>query len=222
MKMKNNFCLVINSCDSYSSCWNPFFTLLEKYYPNHPKTYLICENKKCDYCETINIKNQIWTERYKKALEQIKEKYVLTMLDDFFIREYVDEERIINILTYFKPNIACFNFEDKYILPCENVSYNGFKLRKNNTLYLNSCQPSIHDRLKLIERLSENKTPQEWELALIDSPYEFYVNDDKPIINIGYDHTLNWGISRGKITKECLQFLKSENIDTKYLEDNFK
>ena len=107
------------------------------------------------------------------------------------------------------------------MLPCDNVSYNGFKLRKNKTMYLNSCQPSIHDRLKLIERLSENKTPQEWELALIDSPYEFYVNDDKPIINIGYDHSLNWGISRGKITKECLQFLKSENIDTKELESRF-
>ena len=66
--------IVVMSCDKYKSCWKPFFTLLDKYWGNHPKAVLVCETEECPYCETINIPSDIWTTRLRKALEVIKDE----------------------------------------------------------------------------------------------------------------------------------------------------
>ena len=36
-----NVSILVNSCDSYDDLWLPFFTLLEKYWPNHPHAGLV-------------------------------------------------------------------------------------------------------------------------------------------------------------------------------------
>ena len=56
------------------------------------KTYLVSENKECKYSQTIKTKGS-WTKRLRDALEQIEEDYILLMLEDFFIRKPVDEQK---------------------------------------------------------------------------------------------------------------------------------
>lgn len=203
--------LLVLSCDRYEICWKPFFTLLEKYWKNHPEAYLLCETKTCPYCNTINIDNEIWTIRFKKALEQIEDDYVLVMLDDFFIRKEVDTERINKIK--FTDDIICYNFELNYREPAYRLK--EWDVQKNNQIYLNSCQPTIWNRKLLIERLEGSFNPQEWEEQITDSPYLQFINNKDYIIDIGYRHQeldIGWGITRGKITKECIDFLESEGI----------
>lgn len=205
--------VVILSCDKYEACWEPFFELKKKYWEDCEfDTFLVTETKECKYAKTININNQSWTYRFREALKQIETKYVIVMLDDFFIRSKVDNDRIMALFDSFNDHIACFNFEQAFILPCHEVYERGFKKRKNGTMYLNSCQPSLHDKNKLIERLQKNETAWDWELTIVNSPYEFYVNNGDFIIDIGYDHTLNWGVSRGKTTPECKSFLEKEGF----------
>jgi len=203
--------ILILSCDKYEPCWKPFFTLLDKYYPNHPKVYLVTETKICPYAQTINVNSPIWSTRFRKALEVIPDNEVLVMLDDFFIRKPVDEERINNIKIDDKT--FCYNFEINYREPA--LRLDGWDIQKNNQIYLNSCQPTIYNRKLLIERLQEDKTPQEWETTVINSPYIHYINNQDFIIDIGYRHqdlSIGWGITRGKLAKECLEFLESEGL----------
>ena len=203
--------ILVLSCDKYEPCWKPFFTLLDKYYPNHPEAYLLCETKKCDYSKTINVDSENWCERFRKALEQIEDDYVLVMLDDFFIRKPVDTKRINEI--QFDNDTAVYNFELEYREPKQRLE--EWDIQKNNQVYLNSCQPSIWNRKILMQRLQTNKTPQEWELTKIDSPYKHFINNKDFIIDIGYRHQpleIGWGITRGKIAKECLEFLESEGL----------
>lgn len=204
--------LVVLSCDKYEPCWKPFFTLLEKYYPNHPEPVLITETKKCPYCETINVNSDIWTERFREGLKQIEDKEVLIMLDDFFIRKPVDEERINSI--EIANSIACYNFEIEYREPYVSID-TGWDIQKNNQIYLNSCQPSIWNREVLINRLDTKQTAQEWETTVINSPYTHLINNKDYIIDIGYRHqdlSIGWGITRGKLSKECYEFLKEEGL----------
>lgn len=214
--------ILVLSCDKYSSCWSPFFTLLNKYYPNHPEVYLVTETKTCDYCKTINVDATSWVHRFRTALEKIRDKQVLVMLDDFFIREPVDEKRINNIK--FDDDTVVYNFELQYRPVKDNyISTDGWGVQYNKQTYLNSCQPSLWDRKKLIERLQNgNLTPQEWEWTVVDSPYKHYINCGKHIINIGHGlHYGQWGIMRGKLTQECIGFLESEGIDTSELRHDF-
>ena len=204
--------LVVLSCDKYEPCWKPFFTLLEKYYPHHPEAYLITETKQCPYCKTININSDIWTERFREGLKQIDDNQVLVMLDDFFLRMSVNEEFINSIK--IDDNVACYNFEINYREPADMGK--DWDIQKNNQVYLNSCQPSIWNKKVLIDRLKENQTPQEWELTVVNSPFIHYINNNiYHVIDIGYRHqdlSIGWGITRGKLSKECLEFLKKEGL----------
>lgn len=200
--------ILVLSCDKYESCWMPFFTLLDKYYPNHPETYLVCETKECKYSKTINVKNESWTYRFKTALEQIKDNKILVMLDDFFIRKPVDIERINKLK--FTNDIACYNFEQEYREPALHCK--EWDIQKNNQVYLNSCQPSLWNKKILIERLNEDKSPQNWEWTQIDSPYIHFINNQDLIIDVGKTCDMNWGIVRGKISQECLDFLEREGL----------
>jgi hypothetical protein len=204
--------LLVLSCDKYEYCWKPFFTLLEKYYPNHPECYLVCESKKSSYCKTINVKSDSWTNRFRKALEKIKDEQVLVMLDDFFIRGPVDEKRIEKIK--FTDDIICYNFEQEYREPA--LRCREWDIQKDNEVYLNSCQPTIWNRKKLIERLQEDKTPQDWEWTRVKSPYIHFINNQGLIIDIGKTYDMNWGIVRGKMSKECMEFLKKEGLEIEY------
>ena len=212
--------LLILSCDKYEPCWRPFFALLEKYYPNHPECYLVTETKKCPYCETINVNTPIWTKRFQGALTQIDDEQVLVMLDDFFIRKPVDEKRINNIK--FTDDIICYNFEINHREPA--LKLNGWDIQKNNQIYLNSCQPSVWNKKLLIERLYDDLNAQEWETLVINSPYIHMINNQDLIIDIGYrqqDLSIGWGITRGKLAKECKAFLESEGLLSEDIVNNY-
>ena len=204
--------ILVLSCDKYEPCWKPFFALLEKYYPQHPKCYLVTETKTCPYCETINVDSDIWTKRFRKALKRINDDEVLVMLDDFFIRKPVDNDRINRIK--FTDDIICYNFELRYREPLA-VAPGGWDIQANKQVYLNSCQPTIWNVKKLIDRLNDDLNPQQWELQVIDSPYIHMINNEDFIIDIGYRHqdlSIGWGITRGKLSKECKEFLESEGL----------
>ena len=211
--------VLVMSCDSYNDTWLPFSILYNKYFPNNYKTYIVTETKTCSYFDTIK-KTGAWTKRLREALCELDSEYVLLMLDDYFIHDKVDLERIKETLRLFDDKTATFNFELDY-RPSKQY-YENWNKQFNNQAYLNSTQPSIHNRLKLIERLDKDQTPWEWELTKLDSKYYFFINDGKPIINTGYD--LNhkpWGIVQGKWSRETKELFDKEGIKIDYEKRGF-
>jgi hypothetical protein len=209
--------VLIMSCDKFSDTWEPFFKCYNKYYPNHPNTFICTEKEICPYFKTIKAEGA-WTHRLKYALEQIKDDHVLLMLDDFFIRSKVDLKRINEALEMMQGDdrIACINFE---------LGYKGtgadWVRRKPREPYLNSCQCSIHDRLKLIERLQKPQTPWEWETSVLDSEDHFYINDKELIIDIGYKNHKPFSIKSGKWCREIVPFFQKEGIYMNYLKRGY-
>ena len=211
--------LIIMSCDTYEDTWQPFFKLKEKYWKDCPyETYVVSETKDCMYANTIK-QEGAWTKRLREALKEIKTDYVLLMLDDFFIRDYVDQKRIDKIK--FNDNTAVYNFELAYESKIKGNAKNGFKLRENNSSYMLSCQPSIWNRKILIELLDKDMTPHEWEYQILNSKYEFYINVGDLIIDIGYYNHKKWSIVNGKWHKEIVPFFERENIDIDYTRRGF-
>jgi hypothetical protein len=96
--MKKNIAILIPSCDKYSDMWEPFFFCLSKYWPDCPyKIYLLTNNLKPEFenVEVINIgEDTTWSSNVKKALNFIKEDYVFMWIDDLFLVQKVDTEKI--------------------------------------------------------------------------------------------------------------------------------
>ena len=205
--------LLILSSDGYSDCWEVFFGQLKEHWQDcYFRTYLVTEKKKCSYCETINIDNPSWSFRFKEALKQLDTRYVLIMLEDYFIRAKVDQDRIDETFDLFDSKTITFDFEKEYAttLPTDKV---GWGLKPNKAIYLNCTQAGIWNRELLIDRLDEDSHPQKWETTNIDSPYNHYVNKADYIIDYGYrQQRTGWGVVRGQWSPECVEWLKT----TKY------
>lgn len=203
MKDKIDCSIMINSCDNYSDIWEPFFTLFNKYFKTDMDVYISLETKKCPYAKTIN-KNfslEQRTARIRECLKEIPTKYVIVMDEDCFISEYVNMNEILNCIKYMEEdnNIAQFNFEptfDKNDLECE---YPGWLKRNKNAPYINSFQPSIHNREILIKRLESGIDGWKWELQTANIPYDVYVSKkENRVISYGKELNPIFGIFRGK------------------------
>jgi len=204
--------IVIMSCDSYSDLWQPFFILYNKYFPNKHQTHLISENKECEYCNTIKQQGK-WTKRLREGLKQIDSEYILLLLEDFFIQNKVDTERIQYCLDNFNDNIATFNFEKTYSIEDKETDLKDFKQRNKNGRYKLSCQAGIWDRNKLIELLRDDLDPWEWEESKPNKEYEFYINSGDFVIDYGYENHEWFGIRKGKWTLKAIELMKKEKID---------
>lgn len=217
-----NCSLVILSSDNYNDCWKPFKTLKDRYWINCPyETYILTETKKCEYFKTINKNYGIneWTRRIRESLKEIPTKYVLIMMDDFFIRNKVNQDRIDYILANFNDNTAFFNFEQEYDKQNVECGLNGFKKIINGICKI-SCQAGIWDREKLIKLLNITCTPWEWERLNIARDYEYYINSGDLIIDYGFK-VGDFSIVGGKWAKEIVPFFEKENIEIDYSKRGF-
>jgi len=214
--------VVIMSSDGYSDCWHPFYMLKDRYWSNCPyKTYMVTETKNCEYFDTIK-KQGAWTKRLREALQELDSEYVLLMLEDYFIHSKVDIKRIEQCLNDIKlTNAIVYNFEFKYRQGVE--LNNRYDIQLNNQHYLNSTQPSIWNRQRLIERLDKEQTAQEWELTKIDSEYIHLINNtNNKIIDTGYDLSHKpWGIVQGKWSRETKELFDKEGIKIDYEKRGF-
>ncbi len=131
------FALLLNSCDSYSDTWTPFFDLLEKNWKKIPcNIYLNTETKDFDdkkYSFKVNIINSApnlrWGGRLIAALDKIKEEYILMTLDDYFVCSPINEDALKKLVDKMdaRPEIASFQLIKSRLIAVgkEEVETNG-------------------------------------------------------------------------------------------------
>jgi hypothetical protein len=137
------------------------------------------------------------------------------MLEDYFIRKLVDQKRIDKCFDYMRyeeydPIVWNFekNYRDAYVKFCPD----DWLRQKNRQVYLNSTQPSIWHRERLMKRLVRDKSAWEWELTVVNSDHDHFINNGSTIIDNGYIHGQEFGIKQGQMTNECRSFLRSEAL----------
>ncbi len=230
-----NVSILVNSCDSYDDLWLPFFTLLEKYWPNHPQTYISVETKTVPFKNIISLNDNIsstWGSRFKNALKQIKTDYVIVMLDDFFLRESVDEIRIYNSLEFLKNDeqASVFYYLDtgplfrKQFIDSKN--YSEYELAKKDAWYKLNLQAALWKKEDLISYINDFDTPWSWEMLgtkYLKTEKDFYYlkPNSKSVINYGFKST-GMGVFRGKWVKsDVYQLFNDEKIDVDYSKRGF-
>lgn len=99
--MRSNIPLIVSSCDKCSDLWQPFFMMVKKYWTGFDKKVYLCTDSMTFEYDDIDIecplrmpKNSTWSWNLMTLLEQIKDEYVLFMLDDFWLKSKVDVLRL--------------------------------------------------------------------------------------------------------------------------------
>jgi len=100
-----NITILINTSDGFEDCWEPFFKLFKKYWPNCSFPILINTEFKSYSYDGLNInssqvnllfpnKKLTWSECLICALKKIDTPLVLYMQEDYFIENYVNNIEI--------------------------------------------------------------------------------------------------------------------------------
>lgn len=93
--MKNNFAILVLSCDKYSSLWKPFFVQLDRNWKNCPyKIYLGNNTQKFNWSKVEIIHanfNKDWSSNVLSILSQIPEENLFIWLDDYFIIDKMNQ-----------------------------------------------------------------------------------------------------------------------------------
>lgn len=215
--------MVVLSCDKNKDIFDAFHHCVEKYYPNHPEIIYITETIKNPYYKTIckNYSFDLWTKKIREALKEIKDDKILLMTDDNFIRQPVDEERIKYVEKNLKDNIALFNFEKSFDVQDQECCYKGFKKKNLKGIAVNSLMCGIWQRKALMDALNITCQPWEIERLNIALDYEYYINSEDFIIDIGYNFQKPFAITKGKWAREIIPFFEKENIKVDYEKRGF-
>ena len=213
--------MLVLSCDNCADTFDAFHHCVEKYYPNHPEIIYATETIKNPYYKTIckNYPFELWSKRIRETLKEIKDDKILLMTDDNFIREPVDGERIKYVESVLKDNIAMFNFEKSFDMLDQESQYKGFKKKNLNGIAINSIMCGMWQ--KLMQVLNITCKPWEIERLNIAFDFEYYINSEDFIINIGYQFQKPFAITKSKWAREIIPFFEKEGIKMDYEKRGF-
>ena len=215
--------ILVLSCDKDEDLFQPFHHCMEKYYPTHPEIIYTTETLKNPYYETIckNYPLEKWTKRIRETLKEIDDDKILIMVDDCFIRQHVDTDRIKYACDNLQGNIAMFNFEKSFDTKDTETNIVGFKKRQHGSPYELSIMCGLWCKEKLINILTNDSDPWTVEYKQDTKGYDFLINSDDYIIDWGYITWNTAGVCKGKWCKEVIPFFEKEGIRVDYEKRGF-
>ena len=154
--------IFVLTCDKYQDVWDEFFNLRDRYWANNNfQWYVVTEHLTCNRAgvKTINSIGD-WSTRYRNAVNSVDAKYICSFLDDYFITEEVDNERINHLLDFMKEHQVSFlNMDDGFNhiqnTPNLNQYCEGFLEIPRHMAYGVDTAGAIWDRDYLLEKLGD-------------------------------------------------------------------
>ena len=215
--------ILVLSCDKNEDLWYPFHHCIEKYWKNHPEIIYATETLQNPYYKTIskNYPLEIWTKRIRETLNEIDDDIILTIIDDEFIRNPVDIERIEYLKDKIKDNIAAFYFEKSFDENDIETDIEGMKQRHHGSSYEVCINCGIWQKDKLINILSRDSDPWDVEIHQDNKGYDCYINSGDYIIDWGYVTWIPTGVFKGKWCKNVIPFFEKEGIEIDYEKRGF-
>lgn len=93
----------VNSSDGFIDCWLPFFTLLDRYWPEHGSVLLNTEHRtwpeapayvRCSQVALGELERLTWSECVIRGLRQIDTPLVAYFQEDYFLERPVHHDRV--------------------------------------------------------------------------------------------------------------------------------
>ena len=241
-KYVNKCTIVVSSCDAYKPALTPFFTLFKKYYYNCIfDIIVVLENEKFEFdglniktyniSKNNNINNLSWSKRQRDALKSISTEYVFWLIEDQFLIDYVDQNRLFNWIDIMDndnsiASIASYHYSPKNVL-FKNVDdklYEELEKRRLISEFKLCVGGNLWRRNRLIYYLGDNESPWEWEAYANfrtffnpNDKFYFLKNDVRKVYPFEYEGRVWSPICRGKwYLPACKPIFEKENIQVNY------
>lgn len=213
--MKNNFSILISSCDNFSDLWNAHFDLLFKNWVGEcPPIYLVTDKKTNFSREGVNV---IIAEgdmpiRIKKSLKDIPTERILVTLDDYFVINKVNGDDIAYLCDYAKNNAVDYlmlynrrKAKKRYYKGIDHFSEIDLQKRYAVTLY-----PAIWKKGFLDYCIDEELSPWKFEPTLTGKAKEY---NAKCVFSEAGSFEILDVVRKGQVLHKADQYFKKHGID---------
>lgn len=106
--MREDFSILICSCDKYEDVWSLFFSFFNKHWGDCPyPLYLMTNEKEYSGSGVTTVftgKESDWSSAFLKAVEQVGTKYILILMEDYFLLEKPNCDFIDQAVEYMREN----------------------------------------------------------------------------------------------------------------------
>lgn len=177
--MYNSYSILINTCDKFEDCWNPFFKLWSIYWPDcHGKVYLNTEHKDfmylglkinslkvCKKNDVSNYQKVKWSQCLRWALDEIDTELILYMQEDYFLKDSVKNdivEKYVELMCN-NPEIKCIHLTDQAVRAKSKSKYENLDTVEYKQRYRVSCQAALWRKSELRELIREYEDAWEFE-----------------------------------------------------------
>lgn len=221
--------VLILSCDKYADIWPPFFSFFQKYWPRCPfKIYLGSNEKRCSVPGVHSIlsgKAADWSNDTLRILDQIPEKYVIIVLEDYFINKPVDQLQLDQCIIAIRKTDAAYirlaSFPVKYHRYFTYVQHPEFPflgITSKDADYMVSLQAGIWNKKELQNLIQPGESPWDFEvngserarrsgktyLGILQDPTENYVHGPIPY--------LCTAVTKGAWMYDAVKLMEKEKI----------
>ena len=229
-----DYSIYVSSCDGYSDCWEPFFTLLERYGPGcaHP-LYLGTEYKDSPRPAKVTalpvcLRHGVpasqrvpWSRFTRWALEEIPSPLILFLQEDFFLKAPVQDAEIERLAALMEshPEISCIHLTDQGPLaekPSE--AFPGLDEVRLHQRYRVSCQAALWRKDELLALLRDHESAWEYEefgSARSAALGHLYLCVSRQVVRLGQYEIFPYiftGIVRGQWMREVVPLFKENGI----------
>ena len=155
-----NAVVMVLSFDKYSDLWPVYFDCVKTYWHVNMLTYLVT-NEKNPYYENVQVITTgpeiSWSYRTRKAVEAVDAKYILLMLEDYFVTSEVTDESISSLISFMDK----VNADYLRIYPFPEIHFKdtgecGIHRVPEKSLYGVNLQASIWKKDYLLKLLEGN------------------------------------------------------------------
>lgn len=116
IKNKKQISIIIISCDKYKDIWGLINITFKKFWPDCPYVIYFMANSNKPNFESFNVINVgddvSWSDNLHKALSSVDQDYVFLWIDDLFLTQKVDSERVAKLFNFAmerESNYLCLN-----------------------------------------------------------------------------------------------------------------
>ncbi|QCX39141.1 hypothetical protein FF125_12095 [Aureibaculum algae] len=224
--------LIVCSYDGYSDCWDPYFKMLVKYFPQAKDFDIILSTTTKDYhFEGLDItvlkhgNDAPWGKRLIESLKIAKYDIVFPLSEDYFLRSPMNFKMFKHFVELMEKND-----EVDFIRMLRYSVRWSDKPSKYN--FLNKIEPTCKHRFLLIPGLWKKKTIskyiKDYENIYMSEKIngirswiykdEFYAISEEYVNEYGqlYDTWNSGFIFKGKWPVWCIESLESENLNIDY------
>jgi hypothetical protein len=204
--------VIVASCDRYSDTWDTYNVLFERFWPECPfPVYLLSNKRGCSFPRIQSLRvgpDLSWSSNLLAGLAQIRQEYVILMVDDLFLTRPADSKRINEILRWtIAASANCVHLYGRPRPGTQDTELVG--ALPPGTYYRTSAISSLWRKSVLAGVLKEGETAWDFEIegSRRSNAYDGFYSSLEPCFDFAN------GIIKGKWDPRALAVLQRLGIE---------